>query len=92
MVSDAISTSDSDKIHYATFSGDKKKLIPGNWKYKDRDSREDIKKDNKSDINKLKKLLKADKKIKSGNSLLTGLMNKSVKNMTQKVNKYNPEN
>jgi hypothetical protein len=23
---------------------------------------------------------------------LTGLMNKSVKNMTQKVNKYNPEN
>lgn len=92
MVSDAINTSDSDKIHYATFSGDKKKLIPGNWKYKDRDSKEDIKKDNKSDINKLNKLLKADKKIKSGSSLLNGIMNKSVSEMSQKVNKYNPEN
>lgn len=92
MVSDAISTSDTDKIHYATFSGDKKKLIPGNWKYKDRDSKEDIKKDNKSDINKLNNLLKADKKIKSGSSLLNGIMNKSVEDMTQKVNKYNPEN
>ncbi|NOQ24699.1 MAG: hypothetical protein GQ564_04985 [Bacteroidales bacterium] len=92
MVSDAINTSDSDKIHYATFSGDKKKLIPGNWKYKDRSSKEDIKKDNKSDINKLNKLLKADKKIKSGSSLLNGIMNKSVSEMSQKVNKFNPEN
>ncbi|MDA3953520.1 MAG: hypothetical protein PF485_07725 [Bacteroidales bacterium] len=92
MVSDMINTSDSDKIHYATFSGDKKKLIPGNWKYKDRNSKEDIKKDNKSDINRLNRLLKADKSIKSAESLLNEIMNQSVNKIAKKIDKYNPEN
>lgn len=92
MVSDMISNNNSDKIHYATFGGDKNKLIPGYWKYKDRNSKEDVKKDNKSDINKLQNLLKADKNIKSAQTLLNELMSKSVNKMTEKVDKYNPEN
>jgi len=61
MVSDMISNNNSDKIHYATFGGDKKKLIPGYWKYKDHNSNSDVKKDNKSDVNKLQNLLKVSK-------------------------------
>ncbi len=91
MVSDIISNNNSDRIHYATFGGDKKKLIPGYWKYKDRNSNSDVKKDNKSDINKLQNLLKADKSIKSAQTLLNELLSKSVNKMTEKVDKYNPE-
>lgn len=91
MVSDVFNKSNTDKIHYATFSGDKSKLIPGYWKYKDRDSDKDVPKDNKTDINKLKNLLKADKNIKSAQTLLNELLNVSVKQIANDVNKYNPE-
>jgi hypothetical protein len=91
MLSDALNLSDSDRIHYATFGGDKKKLIPGYWKYKSKKSSEDVKKDNKTDIRKLQNLLKADKSIKSSSALLNGLIGKSVKEVTTKIDKYNPE-
>jgi len=91
MVSDVFTKNNSDKIHYATFNGDKKKLIPGYWKYKDRKSEKDVQKDNKTDIKKLQNLLKADKNIKSSNTLLNEIVNKTTKDLTEKVNKYNPE-
>ncbi len=91
MLSDALNLSDSDRIHYATYGGDKKKLIPGYWKYKSKKSSEDVKKDNKSDIRKLQNLLKADKSIKSSSALLNELIGKSVKEVTTKIDKYNPE-
>ncbi len=91
MLSDALNLSDSDRIHYATFGGDKKKLIPGYWKYKSKKSSEDVQKDNKSDIRKLQNLLKADKTIESASALLNGLIGKSVKEVTTKIHKYNPE-
>lgn len=91
MVSDIINKQKSDKIHYAVYSGTKSKLVPGYWKYKNRDSEKDNVKDNKSDINKLHKLLKASKKIKSTQSLLNQIVNSSVKEVSKKINKYNPE-
>jgi len=91
LVSDLISLNNSDRVHYATFKGDKKKLIPGYWKYAKRISREDVKKDNKSDINKLQNLLKADKNIKSASTLLDELMEEAIRDITAKINKYNPE-
>lgn len=91
MVSDAISRSNSDKIHYAVFNGDKNKLIPGYWKYKNRDSKEDVKKDSKYDLTKLNNLFKADKNVKSPDVLLNKLMNDVVRKVTNDVNNYNPE-
>lgn len=92
MVSDMINLNNSDKIHYAVYGGDKDKLIPGYWKYKNRDSKEDVKRDNKSDIRNLQNLLKADKNIKSAETLLGELKIEALKQMTQKVDQYNPEN
>ena len=91
MVSDIISKRKSDKIHYAVYGGSKSKLIPGYWKYKDRKSEKDNIKDNKSDIKRLQNLLKADKKIESAQTLFNKLVNSSTKDLTEKINKYNPE-
>lgn len=91
MISDVFKKTKRDHIHYATYKGDNKKLIPGYWKYKNRDSNEDVQKDNKSDINKLHDLLKADKNIKSAEALLNELIDKVSKDITNDINKYNPE-
>ncbi|OFX19071.1 MAG: hypothetical protein A2041_00780 [Bacteroidetes bacterium GWA2_31_9b] len=78
-------------MHYATYSGEKKTLVPGYWKYQDRKSSEDNVKDNQSDINRLKNLLGASKEIKSTTELLDEVIKQSVQRITDKVNKYNPE-
>ena len=91
MVSDVINLNNLDKIHYATFSGDKNKLIPGYWKYKDKNSSEDVQKDNRSDVNRLQDLLNGKKELKSSQNLLNELLGQTVKEVTTKVDKFNPE-
>ena len=91
LVSDLISLTNNDEMHYATYSGEKKTLVPGYWKYQDRKSSEDNVKDNQSDINRLKNLLGASKEIKSTTELLDEVIKQSVQRITDKVNKYNPE-
>jgi hypothetical protein len=91
LASDVFNKTNSDDMHYAEYKGDKNKLIPGYWRYKDRGSEEDVQHDNKNDINKLHNLLKADKDIKSAQELLNELINQSVKNVTNTIDKYNPE-
>jgi len=91
MVSGMIDLNNSDRIHYATFNGDNKKLIPGYWKYKNRNSKEDVQHDNRSDINRLHNLLNGDKNIKSVRVLMDELLNESVAIVANKVDKYNPE-
>ena len=92
MVSDIISLSDKDEIHYAIFDGDKNKLVPGYWKYAKKKSTEDIIKDNSKDRKKLKNLLKADKKIHSTNYLINNLYKEIISEITYKIDQYNPEN
>ncbi len=91
LVTDVFNKNNADNMHYAEYKGDKNKLIPGYWKYKNRDTKEDVKDDNKNDIRKLQNLLKADKKIKPAQDLLNELIDQSVKNATSVINKYNPE-
>jgi len=91
LMSDDLSRQKTDAIHYAMFDGDKKKLIPGYWKYKKGNSDEDVIEDNKSDVRALKRLLDADRKIQSANSLMGQLLTKTVKELSSKVDKYNPE-
>ncbi|MFO7830101.1 MAG: hypothetical protein R6V23_15875, partial [Bacteroidales bacterium] len=74
LVSDVFNNNKADNMYYAEYKGDKKKLIPGYWKYKDRNTKEDVQHDNKNDINKLQNLLKADKNIKSAQTLLDELI------------------
>jgi hypothetical protein len=91
LVSDVFNQTNRDQMHYAEYKGDQKKLIPGYWKYKDRDTKEDVPDDNKNDINQLQNLLKADKNIKPAQELLNELIDQSVKNVIHAIDKYNPE-
>ncbi|MFO7828658.1 MAG: hypothetical protein R6V23_08565, partial [Bacteroidales bacterium] len=91
LVSDVFNNNKADNMYYAEYKGDKKKLIPGYWKNKDRNTKEDVQHDNKNDINKLQNLLKADKNIKSAQTLLDELINQSVKSAVNAIDQYNPE-
>jgi len=91
IVSELYKLNNSDKIDYAKFDGDKNKLVPGYWKSRGYKSDQDIIKDNWNDINTLKKLLRADQKIKPVSVLLDELVDQSIDKIVEKVDDYNPE-
>jgi hypothetical protein len=91
LISDSYNRNKFDEVHYAIFEGEKEKLVPGYWKYKDSKSKVDIVKDEKKDVRKLKQLLNAKQKIKPAVDLLGELINHAVGTITNKVDKYNPE-
>jgi hypothetical protein len=91
MVSDMFTLSNTDQVHYATFGGDKKRLIPGYWKKKESASPEDIIKDNWADVNSLKSLLNANQQLKPVSQLTGELVDQSARRIAEKINNYNPE-
>ncbi|MBI9066721.1 MAG: hypothetical protein JEZ09_05470 [Salinivirgaceae bacterium] len=92
LVADAISRRVSDDIHYASFDGNKDKLIPGYWENKKVDGSKDVKNDNASDIRKLKHLLASKTKIKSIEQLKKEINTEVAKLVTEKIERYDPEN
>lgn len=91
LLSNNFSRNKGDEIHYAIFEGEKDKLVPGNWKYKDSKSPEDIIKDEKKDVRQLQQLLKAKQSITPAANLLGDLINQAVGNISDNIDKYNPE-
>jgi len=91
MVTDAFYLSNSDEAHYAIYKGDKKKLIPGYWKYEERNSQDDVINDNKSDIRKLKKLLDAKQSVKTTSILINELVTDASDQIKKQIENYNPE-
>jgi hypothetical protein len=91
LVTDAFYLSNYDEAHYAKYEGDQKKLIPGYWKYKDRDSQDDVINDNMSDIRKLKKLLDAKQSVKSTSVLINELVSEVSDKILEQIENYNPE-
>ena len=78
-------------MHYATFSGEKNKLVPGYWKSLDRKSPEDVIKDNSRDVGNLRDLLNNKQEMKSTSELLNEAYNQAVQQIYKKVTSYNPE-
>lgn len=91
LISDVISISNSDKTRYAKYDGEKKNLVPGYWKYKDKSSPEDVIKNNPGDINALKQLFNAKQTVKTTAALTGELMDEAAGRISEKVDKYNPE-
>jgi tetratricopeptide (TPR) repeat protein len=92
LVSDVFNISNSDKTRYAKYDGEKKNLVPGYWKYKDKSSPEDVIKNNTGDINALKQLMNARQTIKPTTSLIAELIDHVAEGISQKVDNFNPEN
>ena len=91
LISDNINITRTDDLHYATFSGEKNKLIPGYWKSLDRKSPEDVIKDNSRDVGNLRDLLNNKQEMKSTSELLNEAYNQAVQQIYKKVTSYNPE-
>jgi len=91
LLSDLISITRHDEMHYATYSGEKNKLVPGYWKSLDRKSPEDVVKDNSKDVGNLRNLLDNKQEIKSTSELLNEAYNQAVQQIYKKVISYNPE-
>jgi hypothetical protein len=91
IISKNFSQTRTDEIHYAIFSGEDATLVPGNWKYKDRKSAEDVVKDNKKDVRELQGLLDARQKLKSASEMLDDLVKQSAEIIVNKIDNYNPE-
>jgi len=91
IVSKLYKLDNSDKIDYAKFDGDKNKLVPGYWKSRGYKSDQDVIRDNRNDVNALKKLLRTDQKMKPVSALLDELVDQSVDKIVEKVDDYNPE-
>lgn len=91
LVSNAFSAIATDEIHYATFSGNAKNLVRGNWVSFKKDSPKDEIIDNHHSNKELQALLKASKQIKSIESLQTEVQNDISKKVAKKIYNYDPE-
>ncbi len=91
LVSDAINQNVSDAIRYATFSGDKNKLVPGYWEFTDKNSPKDKIDDNPGAVKALQNLLSANQNIKSVSTLQLETIEKISSRVAHKINQYNPE-
>jgi hypothetical protein len=91
LVSDAINLSDEAGVNYVSFQGDTKRLVPGYWKFKDKESSEDAVWDNTDQVNKLKALLDAPRDVKSAQSITADLLTQAAKKAVASIENYNPE-
>jgi len=73
------------------FEGNGNMLVPGYWVDAIKDSPKDNINNSSSDIDSLRKLLKANRSIKSIESLKNEVTDKIAEHVAQKINKYNPE-
>jgi tetratricopeptide (TPR) repeat protein len=92
LVTDAIDITASDAIHYAHFDGNERNLIPGYWESKDKDSTNDVVKDNVSDKKELAGLLTGRIQIKSWDVLKQEVNQSIAQKVAQKIKAYDPEN
>jgi hypothetical protein len=91
LVSDAINQNVSDAIHYATFNGDKSKLVPGYWEFPDKNSPKDKIDDSLNAVKTLQNLLSANQNIKPVSTLQIEAIEKISSRVAHKINQYNPE-
>lgn len=91
LVSDAINTSRTDEIHFATFNGNTKNLVPGHWEYSDKDSPKDRIEDNPTAVRNLQQLFSAKQTIKTADVLKNEALTEIANRVAQKIGQYNPE-
>lgn len=91
-LSDTFNGEETDEIHYAHFEGDYKRLIPGYWKFIDKDSEEDRIYDSSDSCNKLHSLFKKKKEIQSTSKLEIIILDKCAQYIASNITNYKPEN
>ncbi len=91
-VSNVFDKQETDRIYYATYEGDYRKLVPGYWKYANKESSEDYINKNSAEVNDLRALMKERKTVKSIHELEMSLIDGCVELITSDISNYTPEN
>ncbi len=92
LASDAATIQTQDEVRYATYNGDYSNLVPGFWKFANVSSPEDRVNNNFGEVQNLQSLFRAQRNIKSIETLQNELIEKMAKVASQRVINYNPEN
>lgn len=90
LVSGTCNENVTDRIHYASYEGNTKNLVPGYWKSKVFKSKEDYV-GNFQERRQLQSLLNGRKKIKTFEALSKDIINDISSNVAHKIDRYNPE-
>lgn len=81
-----------DNVHYATFDGNYKNLVPGYWEFKSKNSPKDKRDSSKSNKSKLHALFRQSKEVKHVNKLQENLLNACSYKIVNQIKNYKPEN
>lgn len=91
VVSDIYTKEKSDEIQYAGFNGDYKNLVPGYWKDINKESDSDKVYDDRSSVNRLRKLFNNKKEISSTYQIESYLLGQASVSIANHISNYNPE-
>ncbi len=91
LLSDIVETKKEDQIHYATFNGDTKLLIPGFWKNQYRNDQADRRYDSYSNKRALDALLRSRTTIKSLSELQNNVFDELGVRVATNIGAFNPE-
>lgn len=91
MVSDIARSQQADETTYAVFNGKPEKLVPGYWENINKDSPKDFVSDNPTDVSALQKMLQARREISSVDQLTDKAIAALSKQVSERINRYNPE-
>jgi len=91
MVSDIARSQQADETTYAVFNGKPEKLVPGYWENINKDSPKDFVSDNPADVSALQKMLQARREISSVDQLTDKAIAALSKQVSERINRYNPE-
>lgn len=80
-----------DRVSYAVFDGPADKLIPGYWESRTKDSPKDVINDDSYSVSRLRKLLKAPRKVASVSSLTGKAIEEVAISIARAIDRYNPE-
>lgn len=87
-----INVNKKDAVDYAKSNHNFNKIIPGNWRWQNKNSPSDVVNNSYSDKRALKALFKGKKTLKSIDELANEAYLEIAVDVCQKINNYNPEN
>lgn len=92
LLSKLINLSQYDEVHFAESNVNGSKIIPGNWRWENKVNQSDVINDSYSDKRALRNLFKNKNKLMSESELANRMYFDIAKEVSQKINDYNPEN
>ena len=92
LLSKLININRNDELHFAESNYDYRNIVPGSWRWENKKSPNDVIKDSFSDKRALKQLFRNNKTLMSISELSISIYTDIAKDVSNKINNYNPEN